>query len=174
MSASLRVALVHAAPAPACLHELAQALRAAGHRPCVVSPRPVPAVEGVLRVRGFTRPLSHLPRAAAALLREDLDVVHAFSPQDAAVAFAWRRRRSGPVVFTIPGPIDRAQVADARLRLRLLESALRDADAVTVPDAASRDAAERWLAHDAELVEPGDAAAHERLYRALLDRRRPA
>ena len=75
------------------------------------------------------------------------------------------------MVFTSAEVIDRARVADGRLRLRLLESALRDADAVTATDAASRDALERWLAVDAALVEPQDAAGHERLYRALLDRR---
>ena len=174
MSASLRVALVHAAPAPACVRELAQALRAAGHRPRVVAPRPAAVVERVLRARGFMRPLSHLPSAGAALLREELDVVHAFSAQDAAVALAWQRRRGGPVVFTCAEAIDRGTVAHGRLRLRLLEAALRDADAVTAIDAASRDALERWLAVDAALVAPHDAAAHERLYRGLLDRRRPA
>ena len=167
---SLRVALVHSAPAPGCVDQLADALCAAGHRPRVVAARPLDAAERMLRARGFTRPLSHLPSVGAALLRGDFDLAHAFSVPDAAAALAWRRGRGRPVVFTSVEPIDRARVADGRLRLRLLESVLREADAVTSLDEASRAAAERWLAIDAPVVDPRDGAAHERLYADILVR----
>jgi hypothetical protein len=164
---SLRVALVHHDPPARCVGALADALRAAGHRPEVIAPRPVSAAERALRFRGFASPLTHVPFALAGLMRGAFDVAHAFTPQDAAASLAWRRRSGRPVVFTPAVPPDRSTVADGRLRLRLLEQALREADAITAPDEPTRAAVERWLAVDAPLLAPGDAAAHVALYREL-------
>ena len=164
---SLRVALVHHDPPAPCVGVLADALRAAGHRPEVIAPRPVSAAERVLRFRGFASPLTHVPLAYAELVRGTFDVAHAFTPQDAAASLAWCRRSGRPVVFTPAVAPDRSTVADGRLRLRLLEQALRDADAITAPDEPVRAAVERWLAIDAPLLAPEDAAAHVALYRQL-------
>jgi hypothetical protein len=125
----------------------------------------------VLRARGFATPLSHLPLAAAALASGRFEVAHAFTPHDAAAALWWRRRSGAPVVFTPARPPDRGNVADGRLRLRLLERALREADAVTASTDPARAAIERWLVVEAPLLGPDDAGGHERLYRVLLARR---
>jgi Glycosyltransferase Family 4 len=166
----LRVALLHHHPPPACVLALEDALRSAGHRPGLVAPRPVRPVERVLRFRGFATPLSHVPLALAAYARGRFDVAHAFAPQDAAAALSWRQRSGVPVVFTPAVPPDRANVADSRLTLRLLEHALDRADAITAPTEAVREALERWLAIDAPVLDPGDATGHEHLYQVLLAR----
>ena len=169
--APLRVALLHHAPAPACVGDLERALRAAGHAPQVVAARTVAPAELLLRARGFTRPLSHLPAAGVALARGRFDLAHAFSVPDAAAALAWGGRAGRPVVFTSVEALDRDRVADGRLRLRLLESVLREADAVTAATEPARAALARWLLVDAPLMHARDAAAHEALYRDLLSRR---
>jgi len=149
--------------------ELAGALRDAGHRPSVLSVPPWRVPEALLRKRGFTGPLTPLPVTLAALSRGGYDVAHAFSAPDAAAALAWRRLVRRPVVFTCPEVLGREHVADRRLRLELLSRAVGDSDAVTAPSSASRDALWRWLAVDATLLEPSDAAGHERLYRELIE-----
>jgi hypothetical protein len=146
---------------------LAEALRAGGAEPVVLTARPLRIPEGVLRRRGFERPLSHVPRLLAELVRGDFDVVHALSPADAAAARGWRRVRGGPVVFTCVKPPDRESVSNRRLTLRLLAAAVEDSDAVLAADEAVRSAMSRWLAVDAPVLEP---AAHVSLYRDLLDR----
>ncbi|MGH2839035.1 MAG: hypothetical protein ACRDJY_11910, partial [Thermoleophilaceae bacterium] len=100
--------------------ELDDALRAGGHEPRHFGDLTVPAVEGVLRRRGFTPALSHIPRALAELLRAEFDVVHAFTAADAAVALAWRRMRGAPAVFTCTEVVDRSTLASGRLRLATL------------------------------------------------------
>ena len=168
MSAALRIALLHPAPAPSALRALEAGMRAAGHAPSVIAPRPLPRAERLLRARGFTGPLSHLPAAAAALARERFDLAHAFALPDAAAALRWGAWARAPVVFTSLEPLDRSRVADGRLRLRMLETVLAEAAAVTAPDEAVREAFERWLAVAAPVLDPGDADAHERLYRSVL------
>ena len=148
--------------------DLAAALRDAGHQPDVIAPPPVAPVETLLRKRGFTRPLSVVPRTAAALWRGGYDVAHAFTALDAVVALAWRRMASGPVVFTCTETLDRATVADARLRLWSLERATEESDALLAASEPVRAAMARWLALDVPAVDARDAARHERLYRDLL------
>ena len=162
---SLRVALVHHAPAPPITQTVERAVAAAGHEAVRIVARPLPPVEAVLRLRGFALPLSHLPASALAIARGGFDVVHAFSVPDAAAAIAAGRL---PVVFTPAEPLDRARVADARLRLRMLERVLRDAAAVTAADEAQRESLARWLLVDAPVIAPSDGEAHVRLYRELL------
>ncbi len=166
-SGSLRVALVcHGRGGPA-LHDLAAALQELGHDVSVPGAAPTP-LEGLLRRRGFAAPLTHIPQTLRALTRGDPDVAHAFSPQDACAALLWRRRSGRPVVFSLAGPVERERLADGRLQLRLLSTALEESDAVVVHDAESRAAAWRWLALEPQLIAPQDGAAHERLYRRLI------
>ena len=160
---ALRVALLEHPAAGA----LAAALTAAGCRVTVVgAPRVVPLDELLTR-RGFTGPLTHVPRVAGRLLRGDHDLVHAFSPADAAAARAWRRRTRRPVVFTCVEELDRSVLADRRLRMRLLAAAVERADAVVAPDEAARAALRRWMAVGATVIAPDDAAGHLRLYAGL-------
>jgi hypothetical protein len=120
-----------------------------------------------LRLRGFERPLTHLPPVVAELVRGRYDVVHAFSAVDAAAARCWRRVRGGPVVFTCTAPPQRDTVSNRRLRLRLLAAAVERSDAVLAPDESVRDATWRWLAVEPRVVEPDGVAG---LYRELADR----
>ena len=146
---------------------LADALGAA-----LVDTAPVTLAERVLRRRGFTGPLTHLPAATLALRRGAFDVVHAFSAPDAAAARLWRRATGGPVVFTCAETLDRGNVSDRRLRLRLLDGALQDSDAVIAAGEPQRDALWRWAAVDVEVLAPDDVDGHARLYRNLLAARR--
>lgn len=187
---SLRVALVQHTlehpPRPGAqraVAELAAGLAARGHQPVVLSAHraaPRRCVEDGVRVlrvlcppdglldrRGFTGPLTHLPFVLAALRRGDFDVAHAFSAPDAAAALRWGRGTARPVVFTCADGLDRARVADRRLRLRLLRDATERSQAVTATTPEDRAALQRWLAVEATLLAPGDAAGHERLYEHL-------
>jgi hypothetical protein len=177
----VRVALLdHEHPSPF-VTELASALAAGGDHACVIACRvgaarrshvagytlvEVPRLpEAPLRVRGFERPLTHVPLAAAELLRGSFDVAHAFSPVDAIAARWWRERRGGPVAFTMLDPPTRATLANRRLTLRLVTAALGESDAVLAADPEVAAAMQRWLAVDAEVVPP---ERHAELYRSLL------
>ena len=148
--------------------ELDAALRQAGHEPRLFGSRALAPVEGLLRRRGFTPALSHVPLALVDLLRAEFDVAHAFSAPDAMAALAWRRARGGAVVFTSAQPLERANVANGRLRLATLTRALDDPDAVLAADEEVRASVERWFALSLTVLSPADAEAHERLYRKLL------
>lgn len=190
----LRVAvLVHTlgSPPAAGMEEMALQVAAAlagrGHRATVLSSHRfatredeelgVPVIrsrrlpEAPLRWRGFTGPLTHAPLTARALAAGRYDVVHAFSPEDAAIALLSRRRTGSPVVFTAADPLDRSRLADRRLRLRCVTAAVEDSDALTAPTEALAGLVQRWLAADAEVIDPRDAAGHERVYRRLRARR---
>jgi hypothetical protein len=165
----LSIALVHHASA-APVAELADSLRAAGHRAEILTPGPgglrsLPLGEKALRFRGFADPLTHVPSAVAALRRGGFDVAHAFSPQDAMAALAWRRLGGGPVVFSTAEPVARESMANARLAFWMLQRALSDSDAVAALTEESRAAMWRWLAIEVPLIEPGDASGWERVYR---------
>ncbi len=144
---------------------LADALRAAGCDVAVVRAPPVAAAEALLSRRGFTGPLSHVP-VLVARLRAGFDVAHAFTAVDAAAAQAWRRLGGGRVVFTCRETLDRSGVADRRLRLATLSRAVERSDAVAAASEPVRASLLRWLAVDAPVVDPGDAAAQLRLYAA--------
>jgi hypothetical protein len=158
------VALVDAPQASAYVRALADALRAAGREAAVVRvPR---RREELLRRRGFTGPLTHVPGLALALRRGGHHVVHAFTAPDALAA-----RWSGPpVVFTCVEALGRETVADRRLRLALLRAAVEDSAAVTAADEAAAEGLRRWMAVDAPVVPAGDAAGWERVYAPLLAR----
>lgn len=166
---SLRIALVSADRGEH-LTQLAAGLRERGHEVALVTPRgatrrAAELLDAVLARRGFTRPLAHVPSALRALRRGRFDVAHAFSPAD-----AWATRRCGAAltVFTCRDPVDRANVADRRLRLVLLSGAVEGCDEVVVPDSARRAALERWFAHESTVLGETDSAGHEELYRRGL------
>jgi hypothetical protein len=170
-SGSLRVALLQDGRGAAPVHELAAALRGLGHEAAVLGARDSgapAALDALLRRRGFSAPLARVPFALAALARGDHQVAHAFSPENAYAAWLWRRRGGGPVVLSLAEPIERERLADGRLRLRLLSTALEQSDAVIVHHDAARVAAWRWLALEPQVIAPGDGPALERLYRRLL------
>jgi hypothetical protein len=161
-----RVALLGGAPAAA----LARGLRSAGHEAQVIDAGPLGIAETVLDRRGFTGPLSHLPRMVAALHASDAEVVHAFGAPEAAAALAWRRLRPRPVVFTCVEVLDRSTVADRRLRLRLLTAALEQTAAVTAASEEAGEGVARWFAIDAPVLAPDDAAEYAALYERLVAR----
>jgi hypothetical protein len=167
----MRIALLHddsTGARHAC--ELADALRDAGHDPHVLSAHPAGPAEALLRRRGFAGSLTPVPSGVVALLRGGFDVAQAFSPADALTALTWRRLVGRPAVFTCTEPLDRERLADRRLRLWLLQRAVRDTDALIAATAEARAALARWLALDAPVIESRDAAGYERLYRELLAR----
>lgn len=187
----MRVALLHHAfacpPRPGVetiVRDVAAGLRERGHEPVLISSHRAPSrrsqengltvlrvarlQEGPLRWRGFTGPLTQLPLTQRALKRGGFDLAHAFSALDAAVALRWGRVTGRPVVFTCAEPTDRSQLADRRLRLRLVTAAIEQSDAVLTPTEEARHALRRWMAADAPVTEPRDGAGHERLYLRLL------
>ena len=160
---------------------VAGTLQEAGHEPVVLSSHRHPTREttehGVrvvrlarlpeapLRYRGFTGPITHAPLMLRALKRGGYEVVHAFTPEDAWIAL---RGRGAPVVFTEAEPLGRDRLSDRRLRLRAAQAAVEQTDAVTAPTAELAALITRWLAVDAEVIDPRDAAAHVDLYRRVL------
>ena len=185
---ALRVALLEHTVGGGAALRTARALVAGGCEARVISSHPRPTrtsledgvevvriarlPEAPLRYRGFTGPLTHAPLVLRTLARRGYDVVHAFSPEDAAIALRSRRATGTPVVFTAAEPLTRDRLADRRLRLRLVQAAVEESDALTAPTGELAQIAARWLAVDAQVIDPADAAAHERLYRDLVARRR--
>lgn len=159
-----RVALV----AHAAARVLAPALQAEGVAADLVDPRRLPVLDELLVRRGFTEPLTHVPLLAGRLLAGGYEVVHAYAAPDVAAALLWRRLTRRPVVFTCAETLTRATLADRRLRLRLLADAVERSDAVVAPSVVARESLLRWMAVDAELIEPGDGAGHAALYRRLV------
>ena len=159
-----RVALVDHSGGPYA-SELAGALPALGIEAALLGPRPgARAADGLLARRGFTGGLAHVPLVTARLLRDDFDVAHAFTAPDAFAALLTRR----PVVFTCTETLSRGTVANARLRLRMLERAAGEPDAVLAASDAVAESMLRWLAVEAPVL---DAPAHARLYGELASRR---
>lgn len=164
---SLRVALLdHTGGRYA--QELETMLRVAGHEPRLFGSRAVPALEALLRRRGFTPSLSHVPATVLGLLRGEFDVAHAFTAPDAGAAHVWRRATRGPAVFTCIEALERGTLANGRLRLSLLTRAVEESDAVTAASEEVRGAMERWLAHTPPVLPAADAAGYERLYRGRI------
>jgi hypothetical protein len=125
-------------------------------------------LDALLRLRGFTQPLAHVPITVAALLAGRYEVAHAFTPSDAVAALMWRRRTGGPVVFTCTEVLSRANVADGRLRLPFLQRATEEPDAVLAATPEVAASMRRWLAIDAPVL---DGPGLERLYGELTARR---
>jgi hypothetical protein len=123
------------------------------------------AADALLRRRGFTQPLAHVPFTTAGLLAGNYEIAHAFTPSDAVAALAWRRRTGRPVVFTCTETLSRANLANGRLRLSLLRRAIEEPDAVLAATPEVAESMRRWLALDAPVL---DALGLERLYGELL------
>jgi hypothetical protein len=160
----IRVALLHHSGAPPTGTEVA--LQEAGAAPELMAGSS--PLDRLLRRRGFTGALTHVPFALGALLRGSYDVAHAFTAVDAQAALRWRRLSGGVVVFGCTEVLDRGNVADRRLRVRFLTDAVKETDAVVAYSDQAREALWRWLAVEAELLEPDDGPAHVALYRRLL------
>ena len=170
VSGHLRVALVdHAAGAGS--SALREALRGAGHEASALGSHAIAPLEALLRLRGFTPQLTHVPGVLLGLARGDFDVAHAFTVPDAVAALAWRRSTGRPVVFTCGEPIGRGTLADRRLRLWSLQRAVEDVDALLAPNHEANEALGRWLVAEAAVTPAHDAPAHERLYHDLIARR---
>ena len=146
-------------------NELAGALRAAGHDATLIEARTLRPAEMVLERRGFMAGLTGIPPAVLDLVRGEYAAAHAFTVPDAAAALLWRRLAGRPVLFTCTEPIDRATVADARLRFAALTRAFEQTQAAVAGDERVRASVERWLALSPPVIAAGDAAAYERLYR---------
>jgi hypothetical protein len=128
--------------------------------------------EAPLRHRGFTGPLTHAPLTLRALMTGGYDVAHAFTPEDAWIAIRWRRRSERPVLFTVAEPLARDRLSDRRLRLRAVQAAADETDAVTATSEELAEIAARWLAVEPTVIDPADGAGHAALYRDVIARRR--
>lgn len=148
--------------------ELRYTLSEAGHDAILLGSHSIETVETLLRRRGFTSNLSHVLGAVRELMTGGYGIVHTFTPPDAVAAMAWRRLSRRPVVFTCTELLDRATVADTRLRLASLAHAIEDSNAVVAADPEIRERLDRWFARSPEVLAAGDALGHERLYRRLL------
>ena len=182
----MKVALVaHTVDGPdAAPISVAAALQEAGHEPVVLSShrhrtrettehgvrvvRVARLPEAPLRYRGFTGPITHAPLMLRALKRGGYEIVQAFTPEDAWIAL---RGADAPVVFTAAEQLGRDRLSDRRLRLRAVQAAVEQTDAVTAPSEELAALVARWLAIDADVIDPRDAAAHLDLYRRVLARR---
>jgi hypothetical protein len=153
--------------------KLADALRERGATADLLRPDPGPlrVVDALLRRRGFAGPLAPMPLVVTALLAGRYDVAHGFAAVDALAALAWGRLTDRPVLFTCLDPVDRASLADRRLRLWLLRRAVENTDAVIAPSRQVQYALRRWLAIEAPVLASGEAVAHARLYQELIARR---
>ena len=131
----------------------------------LVQPKRLP--DAPFRLRKIGEAPGQVPGSFFALMRGNYEVAHAFTAQDAAVASVWSRVTGRPAVYTQREPLTRANVADRRLRLRMLTLALEHSAAVVAPDEAAASSLRRWMAVDPEVLAPDDAAAHLALYAAL-------
>jgi len=125
-------------------------------------------LDALLKRRGFAQPLAHVPFTYASLFEGRFDLAHAYTPSDAVAALAWRRRTRRAVVFTCTEVLNRANVADGRLRLSTLRRATEEPDAVLAATDEVAASMRRWLAIDAPVL---STLGLERLYDDLLARR---
>jgi phosphatidyl-myo-inositol alpha-mannosyltransferase len=151
--------------------ELADGLLARDHRPALITShpgRPSRTVEDGLRIVRVPRPpqgrllrrqyepyLTHVPFSYAALRAGSYDVAHAVHTSDALVAGRWKRRTGAPALLSFMGIPDRVGLRQARKRLELVQSALRECDAVVALSEFAADAFRSSLGYEAPVIEPG-------------------
>lgn len=152
--------------------ELARGLLAAGHEPHVITAHPgrtTRTTEDGVRVSRLWRPpqerlrrrlyepwLTHAPLSALELRRAGPDVAHALHPTDGVVAARW----GGPSVLSYMGLPHRASLVNRRLRLRIVDEAVRGCGAVVALSQAAAAAFARDLGVAARVIAPGvDLAA---------------
>jgi hypothetical protein len=149
--------------------QLAASLGDAGVEAVLVGPQPsARAVDALLARRGFAGGVAHVLPTAARLWRGGFDLAHAFTAPDAVAGLAWRRASGRPVVFTCTETLGREAVANARLRLQMLERAVGESDTVLAASDAVAESMLRWLAVEAPVL---DASGHVRLYGELAPQR---
>jgi len=150
---------------------LADGLLARGHHVTLITShkgRPSTRIEDGLRVVRVWRPpdrrldrrlyehhLTHLPFAARALDAIDADVAHALYPTDGLVAARWRARTGRPAVLSYMGIPHRQGLANRRLRVQVLQRAIRGASTTVALSEAARSGFDRWLGVDARVIAPG-------------------
>ena len=150
--------------------ELAGTLVSAGHDATVLQASRWPLLDAPLRLRKVGDRPARLPGTLASLVRGSYDVAHAFTAQDAVAAVAWSLLTGRPAVFTVSEPLQRAVLADRRLRLAQLRLALERSAAVLAPDPEVAESVRRWMAVHALIVSAGSAEDHVPLYQCLLGR----
>jgi glycosyltransferase involved in cell wall biosynthesis len=107
--------------------------------------------DGRLTRRRFDDHLTHVPLSWLSLKRGDDEVAHAVHHTDAQAAI-----RSGrPTVFTYLGIPHRAGLANRRLRLDLVVSAIQRSDVTLALSAAAAREFRRWLGVDPRVIHPG-------------------
>jgi hypothetical protein len=129
--------------------------------------RPTRLPDAAFRLRKIGEAPGRVPATLLALARGHYDVAHAFTAQDAAVAVAWSRLTRRPAVFTQRETLNRANVADRRLRLALLCLALERSAAIVAPDEAGAASLRRWMAVEPRVLAPDAGAGHLALYARL-------
>lgn len=151
-------------------HTLAEGLLSRGHRPQLVTSHPgwlrrsvedgVPIVrlprppqERLLR-RFYEPYLTHVPLSYGVLRLGEYDVAHAVHAPDALAATWWKRRTGRPAVLTFMGIPDRPGLRERRLRLELVQSALRGCDAVVALSRYAGEAFRRSLGYEAPVIPP--------------------
>lgn len=153
------------------VHDVATEMARRGHEASIVTSHPGKASEdtedGVrvirshrppdlpLRLRRFQEHLTHLPASYRAMNRLRPQIAHAFFPSDALVAIRWAKRNDAAAVVTLTGIPGRENVANVRLRKRILEESTTQPDAVVVISRAARAQTWRWLAIEPEVIYPG-------------------
>lgn len=105
--------------------------------------------------RGFQEYMTHVPFSYLSLLNGEDDLAQAFYPTDALAAIRWRKRSRRPVVMHYGGIPQRALLASRRQRLRILEAALSQADAVVVDSQAAARGMRRWFGIEPRVINPG-------------------
>jgi hypothetical protein len=148
-------------------HDGRGASRSLAHPPDVAPVRPRELPDALLRLRKIGDAPGRMPGTLLALLRGGYDAAHAFTAQDAVVAIAWSRLTGRPVVYTQREPLERANVADRRLRLAMLRRAVEGAGAVVAPDERTAESLKRWMAVEARVLAPDARAEHLDLYASL-------
>ena len=160
------------------VHDTATELARRGHEASIITSHPAASSETVeegvrvirrrrppdlpLRLRRFQDHLTHVPGSFLALKRISPEVAHAFFPTDALAAIEWAERHAGVAVHTLTGIPGRENVANLRMRRRILERTTRHASAVVVISRAARDETWRWLAIEPEIIYPGVDLNHFR------------
>ena len=158
------------------VHDLATELARRGGEPAIITSHPGPTERTVedgvrvirrrrlpdtpLRLRKFHPHLSHVPGSYRELRQGGFDLAHAFFPTDALAATRWADASGRPSLFTITGTMGRENVANVRLRKRILEQVTARCDAVVTISRAARDAVWRWLAIEPRVIYPGVDAEH--------------
>ncbi len=151
--------------------ELATGLLARGQRPTLITSHPglpnatiernLPILrlprppQGWLERRGFETYLTHLPLTYAALMTRRFDLAHAMYPTDALAAIAWKKRTKRPAILSYMGIPERRWLLARRGRLRVLQRALQECDAVVALSGHVAEVFADALNYPARVIPPG-------------------